>query len=256
MIPCAMQRVENRSASTPSLSAAPLARQGKALATLSEVFAEPGAEAAAAGFVLTRLAEGVTPGKAGTKAPVLWLQERMVWREAGRPYLPGLGRRSLLLMQLSRPADLLIAAEEGLGCTALAGVVAEMRGNPSALNFTALKRLALRAEASGVPCWLIRQGAAADLSAARDRWRIATLPSDANPDDPRAPGAPRWRLELFRSRANRPGTWVARHERAADSFLQDTSENARTADHLDLVAELPDGTLAEAGDAAGRRRVG
>lgn len=251
-----MQRVENRSASTPSQSSAPLARRGKALATLSEVFAEPGAEAAAAGFVLTRLAGGQAPNKATDKAPVLWLQERMVWREAGRPYLSGLGRRSLLLMQLSRPADLLIAAEEGLGCTALSGVVAEMRGNPSALNFTALKRLALRAEASGVPCWLIRQGATADLSAARDRWRIATLPSDANPDDPRAPGAPRWRLELFRSRANRPGTWVARHERAADSFLQEAGPNSPAADRLDLAPELPDGALAEAGAAKGGRRIG
>jgi protein ImuA len=92
---------------------------------------------------------------------------------------------------------------------------------------------------AGVPCWLIRQAATADLSAARNRWRIATLPSVANPDDPRAPGDPRWRLDLFRSRDGRPGEWVARHERAAD--------------RLDLVAAVPDGAVAEDAREAGQR---
>ncbi|MDP3340412.1 hypothetical protein [Frigidibacter sp.] len=208
------------------------------MAVLSEIFAETGAEAAAAGFVLAQLGPG--PG------PVLWLQDRMALRESGRPSLPGLGlRRPLLLMQLSRPLDVLAAAEEGLRCKALAAVVAELRGNPPALTFTALKRLALRAEAAGVPCWLIRQGAAADLSAARDRWRIATRPSAAHPDDPRAPGDPRWQVELFRSRDKRPGIWVAHHERGADG----------AADRVDLVAALPDGAVAAAGRPPGKSAI-
>lgn len=199
--------------------------------SLSEVFAEPGAEAAAAGFVLARIGQ--------SSAPVLWIQDRLAQQESGRPYRPGLGGCGpVLLMQLARALDVMIAAEEGLRCSALAAVVAEIRGDPAAANFTAMKRLALRAEAAGVPCWLIRQGASADLSAARDRWRIATLPSAADPDDPRAPGDPRWQVSLFRSRDSRPGAWVARHERA---------EN-----RLGLVAAVPDGALAEAAGPAGR----
>lgn len=201
-------------------------------AVLSEVFPATGAEAAAAGFVRARLKRGT--------APVLWIQERLAARESGRPCLPGLGLRGpLLLMQLSRPIDVMAAAEEGLRCTVLAAVVAEIRGNPPAVDFTAMKRLALRAEAAGVPCWLIRQAATADLSAARDRWRIAPLPSAPNPDDPAAPGDPRWRVELFRSRDSRPGVWEGRHERAAD--------------RLDLVAAFPDGAVAAAGGASGQR---
>lgn len=203
-----------------------------AAATLSEVFAGPGGEGAAAGFVLAQLG-----GRQG-RAPVLWLQDRLSAKEAGRPYLPGMGG-DLLLMTLSRPVDVLAAAEEGLRCATLRAVVAEVWGDPPVLDFLATKRLALRAEASGLACWLIRHSGRADLSAARDRWRIAALPSAPHPDDARAPGAARWRAELFRSRDRRPGLWVAGHDRAAD--------------RLDLVAAVPDGALAEGADARGRR---
>lgn len=203
--------------------------------TLSEVFPEPGAEAAAIGFVLARLGSGA--------APVLWIQDRLAQRETGHPFLAGLGlQRPLMVMHLSRPVDVLSAVEEGLRCRALTALIAEIHGNPAAISFAAMKRLALRVEASGVPCWLIRQAASADLSAARDRWRIATLPSSGNPDDPRAPGDPRWRVELFRSRDKRPGEWVERHERG-------------TANRVHLVAAVPDGTLAEDTGAVGQRAV-
>lgn len=193
--------------------------------TVSEVFPAPGAEAAATGFVLAQIGPGA--------APVLWVQDRRTLCDAGRPFLAGLGlKRPLLLMRLSRPVDVLTAAEEGLRCKGLAAVVAEIHGNPPAVNFTSVKRLALRAEAAGVACWLIRQNSQADLSAARDRWRISLLPSAANPDDARAPGDPCWRLELFRSRDRAPGKWVMRHERGAE-------------DRLHLVAEVPDGTVGE-----------
>lgn len=210
-------------------------RGPQAGATLSEVFPEPGAEAAATGFVVARIGHGTRP--------LLWLQDRLAQRETGRPFLAGLAlQRPLMLMQLSRPVDVMTAVEEGLRCKALAAVVAEIRGDPTAVNFVAMKRLALRAETSGVPCWLIRQAASADLSAARDRWRIAPLPSAANPDDPQASGDPRWQVELFRSRDSRPGKWVARHERGTDG----------AADRLDLVAAIPDGTLAGTAGAVGQ----
>ena len=46
-------------------------------------------------------------------------------------------------------ADALWAMEQALGCADLAAVVGEVWGDPAALDFTATKRLALRAEASG-----------------------------------------------------------------------------------------------------------
>lgn len=204
----------------------------RSAAVLSEVFAETTADAAAAGFVLSQIGKG--------SAPILWIQDGASRREAGRPCLAGIGApRSVLLLDLSRPADVLIAAEEGLRCKALAAVVAEFRGDPPALSFTATKRLALRVASLGVACWIIRHGGTPDLSAARDRWRISALPSAPNPDDAMAPGDPRWRLELFRSRDRPPGLWVADHDRAAD--------------RLGLSAALPDGALAEDAGPGGQR---
>ncbi len=201
--------------------------------TLSEAFPETVTDAAAIGFVLARLPR--------TTAPILWVQDRLSRKEAGRPYLAGIGTdRPLIMVSLSRAADVLWAMEDGLRCKALGGVIGEVWGDPPALDFTATKRLAMRSEAADVPCWLIRRAASPDLSAARDRWRIASLPSAPHPHDAQAPGLPRWSLDLFRSRRSKPGQWVATYDRAAD--------------RLDLSAAVRDGTLA-AGHGTARQRA-
>jgi len=202
---------------------------------LSEVFAATPGDGAVTGFVLSSLPR--------TTAPILWVQDHLSQAEAGRPYLPGLGAgRQLLHLALARAADVLGAMEEGLCCTALAAVVGEVWGAPPVLDFTATRRLAIRAEAGNLPCWLIRRGARPDLSAARNRWRVAALPSRAHPHDPMAPGDPRWQVELFRARAMPPGTWVASHDRAAD--------------RVDFSAASRDGALAESLRAAGGSAAG
>ncbi len=203
--------------------------------TLSEVFPLTATDGAAPGFVLAALAR--------TDAAILWVQDRLSQVESGRPYLPGLRpRRQVLHLTLPRAADVLWAMEEGLRCAALSAVIGEVWGTPAVLDFTATRRLATRAEASDMPCWLIRRGASADLSAARNRWRIAALPSLAPPDDPQAPGDPRWQVELFRSRRAHPGAWVATYDRAAD--------------RVDFSAAFRDGAVAQTDGAQVRRAAG
>jgi protein ImuA len=87
-------------------------------------------------------------------------------------------------------------------------VIGEVWGDPRALDFTATRRLAVAAERSGVPAWLVRLGGTANLSGARMRWRVASAPSEENLLDPRAPGAAAWDAELFRARGVAPGQWV------------------------------------------------
>lgn len=189
-------------------------------------------DAAATGFVLAALPPG--------GAPILWVQDRLSRREGGRLYLPGTGKpvpgAPILRVEVSHPRDVLWAMEEGAACAGLGAVVGEIHGDPAVLDFTATKRLALRAEASGVPVWLIRAGGAAGLSAARERWRVAALPSAPHPHDPGAPGAPAWEAELFRAQGRPPGRWEARHEpgRASDG----------PADRLRLVPPSRDRALA------------
>jgi protein ImuA len=203
--------------------------------TLSEAFSATAPDAGMAGFVLAMLPKG--------DAPVFWVQDSLSEKEAGRPYLPGLRLgRSVIHLTLGRAADVLAAMEEGLRCASLGAVVGEVWGDPPILDFTATRRLAVRAEATGLPCWLMRRGASPDLSAARNRWRVASLPSEAHPHDPQAPGNPRWQVELFRSRQMPPGTWVATHDRAAD--------------RVDFSAPLRDGAVAEGDGTTGRRAAG
>jgi len=147
-----------------------------------------------------------------SNAPVLWVQDRASRLENGRVYGPALRGVNLLRVDVSHARDVLWAMEEGAACAGLSAVVGEVHGAPPVLDFTATKRLAMRAETSGVPVWLIRSGQAEGLSAARERWRIGSLPSDTHPYNTAAPGVPMWEAELFRARGRSPGIWVVRDE--------------------------------------------
>ncbi len=187
------------------------------------------ADPAGMGFVLAQL-----PQDAG---PVLWVQDHASRRENGRPYMPGMRgfglRVPVLQVRVSHPRDVLWAMEEGAGCGGLSAIVGEVHGAPQVLDFTATKRLALRGEKSGVPIYLIRSGDGGVLSAARERWRVSSLPSDAHPHDPRAPGALRWQAELFRARNRAPGRWQASYD----------ADRPSAADRLHLVSEADVGAL-------------
>ncbi|QBF29874.1 hypothetical protein CFI11_01395 [Thalassococcus sp. S3] len=174
---------------------------------LAEVFAGSG-DAAAWGFALAQLPTG---------AEVLWVQDRLSGLEMGRPSGAGLKRYGadparFTLVRTKNAKEALWAMEEGLKCTTLGAVIGEITGNPKALDFTATKRLAMRAERAGVPVILLRIGGQRSLSAARRRWAVEALPSVRHRFDPKAPGAPRWQAELFRGRDMRPGTWEAGYE--------------------------------------------
>ena len=175
--------------------------------TLSELFAASPRDAGWTGFLLPQVEHD---------KPLLWVQDRMAILESGRVYPPGLGTFELIHVEARDARAALWAMEEGVRCSGLSGVIGELWGDPAALDFTATRRLAVAAERSRVPCWLVRLGGTANLSGARMRWRIASGPSIANPFDPRAPGASSWQAELFRARGHPPGRWSIAHE--ADSF--------------------------------------
>jgi protein ImuA len=147
--------------------------------------------------------------------PLLWVQERMAIIESGRIYPPGLGGAEIIHVEARDAKLALWAMEEGLRCSGLSGVIGELWGDPASLDFTATRRLAVAAERSGVSCWLIRLGGAPNLSGARMRWRIGSMPSIANPLDARASGSPAWEAELFRARGLQPGRWDVAHEAGA-----------------------------------------
>lgn len=142
---------------------------------------------------------------------VLWVQDADAIKRSGRPYLHGLPRDlrdRLIHVEAKTPQDALFALEEGLKCRDLACVIGEMLGNPRALDFTASRRLSLTAEKHGVPLWLVRLEAEADLSSARMRWRVEPASSPPPRWNAEAPGTPTWKAELFRARRHAPGKWI------------------------------------------------
>ena len=174
--------------------------------TLSELFAASPRDAGWTGFLLAQAARA---------KPLLWVQDRMAIIESGRIYPPGLGSGDLIHVEARDAKLALWAMEEGLRCSGLSGVIGELWGDPAALDFTATRRLAVAAERSRVPCWLVRLAGIANLSGARMRWRVASMPSIANSFDPRASGSPAWEAELFRARGYPPGRWGVAHETGA-----------------------------------------
>ena len=193
--------------------------------TLSEVFAVHPRDGGWTGFVLAQL----DPAK-----PLLWVQERMAILESGRVHPPGLGVPDLIHVETRDARSALWAMEEGIRCAGLSAVIGEIWGDPAALDFTATRRLAVAAERSGVAAFLIRLGGHANLSGARMRWRIASLPSLVNRFDARAPGPSAWDAELFRARGRAPGRWSIADE-----------PQAGHAHRLHILADAGDRTLGE-----------
>jgi len=162
------------------------------------VAATPLNRAASLTFALDRS----TPGK-----PLLIVLPQSEAREFGRPSLHGIAAlrpgTPLLLVAPTKAIDALWTMEQALKSGALGGVIGVIEG----ATLTQTRRLDFAARDGGTPAMLLRP-TGGGLSAARRRWRVAALPSAANPDDAAAPGAARLLAELVRQRDGPPGDWI------------------------------------------------
>ena len=168
---------------------------------LQEIYADTRSDSGGAlGFAL-----GLVQGLVGASRPaVFFLQLAHEAQETGLPYalgLPGFGLTAdrLVVGRLAHPKELLWAIEEAIACRAVAAVTAELPEETRALDFTASRRLSLRAATGGASVLLLRYSRERAASAARLRWHVAPAPSQPPPFDDRAPGEPRWRAVLERS---------------------------------------------------------
>ncbi len=156
--------------------------------------ASHGDAGAIAGFALSALARS-RPGI------WLWIRERVIALDHGR--LTGLGAAAfgldparLLFVETGSVLEALMATEEGLRSGAVSVVITELRD----LDFTASRRLVLASEHTATPSVLLLPYTREGATAAHARWRISPMPSAPNLFDARAPGRPRWRALLERSR--------------------------------------------------------
>lgn len=137
--------------------------------------------------------------------PVLWC---LRWRDLFAPalHLAGLHPDRVIHVEAGSDANVLLAMEESLRHSGLAGVVGEI----GRYSTTASKRLQLAAEGSGVAAFVFRRSSNVDQAtegtAAVTRWRITAAPSEDLGIS--SLGRPRWRVELERVRGGNPNAWI------------------------------------------------
>lgn len=145
---------------------------------------------------------------------LLYLQLATDGQFFGLPYGPGmvsfgLDPARLVMVRATDMSDLLWSAEEALRCGAVAGIIAEIGGVTQPLDFTASRRLSLRAAEARASLFLLRYGQEREASAAHLRWHLVPEKSANSPHDAKAPGPPRWRLRLERGLSIvRHGEWL------------------------------------------------
>jgi len=172
-----------------------------------EVFSDALRDAGAAlGFALA----GARGLRTSDRPAVLYLQLMQEAQEMGFPYAPGLMNfgipsEMLIFIRPGTIVELLWAVEEALACPAIAAVIADVAGDPKALDFAASRRLSLRTAAGGGTVLILRYGIGRTATAARLRWHVTPAVSADQPFDPRAPGESRWRVKLEK------GLWKGRN---------------------------------------------
>lgn len=184
----ARQRVEQQNGEFPVLAGG----------LLQEVFTDERHNAGALlGFALAQARGLLTP----QRLAVIYLQLGDEAQKLGMPYGPGLlsfglDPEALVLVRTANMGELLWAMEEAIACRAVAAVVADIGSHQKLLDFTASRRLSLRAAATGGSIFLLRYGRGREASAAHLRWHLMPHRSGRKQYDEKAPGAPRWRLDL------------------------------------------------------------
>lgn len=136
---------------------------------------------------------------------IFYVQLAKEGQALGLPYGPGLNwfgidPSRLIIVRTADMTEFLWATEEMIACRSVAAVVAEVKGEPKLLNFTASRRLSLRASTSKASLFLLRYGDRRESSAGHLRWRLTPARSGRNSYDTRGLGASRWQLRLERGR--------------------------------------------------------
>lgn len=198
---------------------------------LQEIFTDERRNAGALlGFALAQ-ARGLLTQQ---RMAVIYMQLADEAQKLGMPYGPGLlsfgfDPNALVMVRAASMGELLWAAEEAIACRVVAAVVADIGSHSKLLDFTASRRLSLRAAEAGSSMFLLRYGPDRQASAAQLRWRLTPMPSGRKPHDDRAPGPARWLVNLDRgSLTKQHAEWVLGWTKNGfSSFTPRSSDTAR-----------------------------
>ncbi|MFD1770072.1 ImuA family protein [Sphingobacterium suaedae] len=133
----------------------------------------------------------------------LWISpEKQLYAPAIKTF--GLNPDRIVFVHMHREKDILWALEEGLKCSGLLAVVAEIRD----LNFVQSRRLQLAVEKSGVTGFVLHPhkrtlGSTTCIA----RWNIKPIPSLIIDKLPGI-GFPQWKVDLLKVKNADPSQWI------------------------------------------------
>jgi len=219
--------------------------QGLALGSLLEIQPKSYRQRAAALGVALAHSARLLGEKSG---PLIWCQlrdpERLHLHAPGLAAF-GINPARIVKLTLKSEKDLLWAMEEALECPYVSGVVGILSAE-KIYDFTASKRLVLRAKQSGVSALLLRSHRVNGATAADMRWSVAGEKSSRTSKRRACPprlGKPQWRLDITKCRGAKPGIWQIGWNRETLCF--------------DLASRLADrATLSKVRPADGLRHAG
>ena len=195
---------------------------GLARAAVHEIApAAPAHFGAMTGFALAISALAVAHKDARGR-PALVIQTDYAALEAGGLYGPGLEAfglpmKSLILLRVPRPIDVLWAFEEALKSRGVAIMIAELPEVGAVADLTVTQRLTLAARVGGGIGLLLRHRPSPLATAATTRWEIASAPSA--PDRYGGLGRTTFDLALNRNKRGRCGRFIACWDHHEHVFL-------------------------------------
>jgi protein ImuA len=178
---------------------------------------------AALGFGLGALAR-ILNMRAGH---ILWVLPSFVVSTVGSLYPIGLAAygidpNRLVHLKVNKPVNVLWALEEALSHPAVAAAIGILPENDRAYDFTASRRLSMRAARHGASAFVVGTRPDLGLSTAADmRWRIAaaaSAPAWRTGQYRPGLGAPRWQVELTKTRKGMTGQWPVEWDHETLSF--------------------------------------
>jgi protein ImuA len=193
---------------------------GVAYGRIHEIYAAEAGDASAAAGLAVAMTTGMTQGQRS----VMWLRSHRAATQGGFVQASGWGDLggapgNGLLGLVPDTMALLRTAVDALRCASLGAVIVEGWGAMRELDLTASRRLALAAERSGVPLFVLRFDATPVPSAAQTRWQVAAMPSHELPG--RAPGMPAFDITLLRQRSGPCGLdWRLEWDRDQRKFRE------------------------------------
>ncbi|MEM1046263.1 MAG: DNA repair protein [Pseudomonadota bacterium] len=207
---------------------------GLALNALHEIHAPEARAAGAATGFLAGLLTNMDRSASERGRPVLWVQDPVSAREAGRLHGPGLNAlggdpQQVVTVHARSVPETLWALEEGLDCSGLGAVIGEVCGVTRALDLTATRRLALRAARAEKPVLLMRTSAPPDCSAARTRWLVTPASSRALDGYHAGLGRAAWQIELVKNRDGPTARWIVEWNHYDPSFSLVTPDSVAVA---------------------------